>query len=159
MIHEFIERTGYEPSFEEYKFIEGSYYEFDGQKDEFCKWFKKALKNGEWAKELKLRNRIKVLEDHHEAEIKEEQEKVEFYEPFFDRALNAENILLAIGKENVNKLAIKCKDERTWRKFENVKVNYIDNGAIRFINVVEKSGWVTSIKIVNIEHIDATVWG
>lgn len=41
MINEFEERTGYYPSVEEYKVIEEFYLEFGGDKDEFCKAFKK----------------------------------------------------------------------------------------------------------------------
>lgn len=43
MISEFIERTGFEPTAKEYAEIENEYYEFDGDKNEFCKAF---LKNG-----------------------------------------------------------------------------------------------------------------
>lgn len=39
MMSEFIERTGFEPTYEEYQEIEEAYYNFDGNKDEFCtKW-------------------------------------------------------------------------------------------------------------------------
>lgn len=37
MMSEFIERTGFEPSADEYAEIEEAYYNFDGNKDEFCK--------------------------------------------------------------------------------------------------------------------------
>lgn len=43
MISEFIERTGFEPTASEYVKIEESYYDFNGNKDEFCKAF---VKNG-----------------------------------------------------------------------------------------------------------------
>ena len=154
MIHEFTARTGYEPSFEEYRFIEESYYEFDGQKDEFCKWFKKAQKSGEWEKELRLRKKIADMEESHKEEMNEKEETLEFYRPYFDRAVVAENILVAIGKERVSRFNIKCKDECAWRKYEYVKVKYIDNGTIRFINVIEESGWITSIKLNSIESIE-----
>ena len=36
MISEFIERTGFEPTAEEYEQIEDAYYHFDGDKDAFC---------------------------------------------------------------------------------------------------------------------------
>lgn len=36
MMSEFIERTGFEPSAEEYENIEEQYYNFDGDKDAFC---------------------------------------------------------------------------------------------------------------------------
>ena len=37
MMHEFIERTGFEPMPQEYAKIEEAYYNFDGDKDAFCK--------------------------------------------------------------------------------------------------------------------------
>lgn len=41
-IKEFVERTGFEPTFEEYGRIEKAYMEFDGDKDAFCKAFVEA---------------------------------------------------------------------------------------------------------------------
>ena len=41
MISEFIERTGFDPTAEEYSRIEEEYYEFDGDKDVFCQRWKK----------------------------------------------------------------------------------------------------------------------
>lgn len=39
LMQEFVERTGFEPTAEEYSKIEESYYNFDGDKDSFCKAF------------------------------------------------------------------------------------------------------------------------
>ncbi len=39
MISEFIDRTGFEPTAKEYAKIEEAYYNFDGDKDAFCKAF------------------------------------------------------------------------------------------------------------------------
>lgn len=39
MMKEFIERTGFEPTAEEYEKIKEAYYNFDGDKDDFCKAF------------------------------------------------------------------------------------------------------------------------
>lgn len=36
MMSEFIERTGFEPTIEEYEKIEEQYYNFDGDKNAFC---------------------------------------------------------------------------------------------------------------------------
>lgn len=36
MISEFIERTGFEPTYDEYQKIEEAYYGFAGSKDAFC---------------------------------------------------------------------------------------------------------------------------
>lgn len=69
---EFIERTGYTPADEEYKFIEASYYDFDGDKDAYCKWFTKAQKEGYWKRELELRMHLKTRI----AEINEKDYKV-----------------------------------------------------------------------------------
>ena len=154
MISEFIERTGYTPDYEEYRHIEESYYDFDGNKDEFCKWWLKANAKGEWEKELKLRQRIEELENEVQRITERLEEDIEFYQPYFDRARKAEAIILAIGKERVPVFNLKCKDEKTWRKFEYVKVKYIDNGTIRFINVIEESGWTTSFKLDDIECIE-----
>lgn len=41
MMKEFTERTGIEPRFDEYEVIEKMYYDFNGNKDEFCKDFLK----------------------------------------------------------------------------------------------------------------------
>lgn len=41
MISEFIDRTGFEPTAKEYAKIEDAYYNFDGDKDAFCKAFVK----------------------------------------------------------------------------------------------------------------------
>lgn len=45
MMSEFIERTGFEPTSDEYSRIEEAYYNFDGDKDAFCKKF--VDENGE----------------------------------------------------------------------------------------------------------------
>lgn len=39
LMSEFIERTGFTPTYEEYQEIEEAYYNFDGNKDAFCKAF------------------------------------------------------------------------------------------------------------------------
>ena len=39
MMSEFIERTGFEPTADEYAKIEEAYYNFDGDKNAFCKTF------------------------------------------------------------------------------------------------------------------------
>lgn len=39
LLREFVERTGFEPTPDEYAKIEEAYYQFDGSKDEFCKHF------------------------------------------------------------------------------------------------------------------------
>ena len=43
MMSEFTERTGFEPTAEEYAEIEEQYYKFDGDKDAFCRHWKKNV--------------------------------------------------------------------------------------------------------------------
>ena len=43
MMSEFTERTGFEPTAEEYAEIEEAYYNFDGNKDAFCKHWKDTV--------------------------------------------------------------------------------------------------------------------
>lgn len=43
MMQEFIDRTGFEPTAEEYAEIEQQYYSFDGNKDAFCKHWKDTV--------------------------------------------------------------------------------------------------------------------
>lgn len=52
MISEFIDRTGFEPTAKEYAKIEDAYYDFNGDKDTFCKAF---VKNGGAKKICKAR--------------------------------------------------------------------------------------------------------
>lgn len=43
MMNEFIERTGFEPTMEEYREIEEAYYNFDGDKNAFCKHWMETI--------------------------------------------------------------------------------------------------------------------
>lgn len=52
MMHEFTERTGFQPTADEYEQIEQAYYLFDGDKNAFCKAF---VENGGEAKIYKAR--------------------------------------------------------------------------------------------------------
>lgn len=42
LVSEFIDRTGYQPTADEYAEIEQAYYEYDGDKDKFCRAWSKA---------------------------------------------------------------------------------------------------------------------
>ena len=148
MMSEFYERTGYTPSYDEYKFIEDSYYEFAGDKNEFCKWWKKANKSGEWATELKFRQRIDELTKELAKTVTESEESLDFYRPYFDRAVNAEAILKMADKK-VN-FSMRMKGEPQFRHHKNVTVKYV-NTSIQFINVIEDSGWMTSYRIEDID--------
>lgn len=53
---EFISRTGYEPTPEEYEFIEEAYYESECvTQNQFCQQWLSDYKNGYWQRELELR--------------------------------------------------------------------------------------------------------
>ena len=54
MMSEFIDRTGFEPTAKEYAKIEEAYYDFDGDKDAFCKAF---VKDGGGAEALQGQSR------------------------------------------------------------------------------------------------------
>ena len=54
LLSEFIDRTGYQPTAEEYAEIEQAYYVFDGDKDKFCKAWSKANPHKAGMKEYQL---------------------------------------------------------------------------------------------------------
>ena len=79
MMSEFIKRTGYEPAYEEYHYIEESYYEFPGNKDEFCKQWKKDKKDGHWARELALMMAADQMKAEYEKKLAEQEDNLVFY--------------------------------------------------------------------------------
>ena len=103
MMNEFIDRTGYQPSNEEYHYIEDSYYEFDGNKDEFCKQWKKDQKDGHWAKELKLRKQMDEMKAEMQAIIDEKEENLVFYRKEFQKCYDAQREL-KIANEKLERL-------------------------------------------------------
>lgn len=82
MYSEFFERTRVEVSYDEYHFIEESYYEFDGNKDEFCKEWLKDKRSGKWALELRLRKALEEQKAEYEARLSEKEENLEFYRDY-----------------------------------------------------------------------------
>lgn len=93
MIHEFTERTKYIPDVEEYHYIEESYYEFDGNKDEFCKQWIKDKKSGKWDMEYKFRKALDVQKVEYEEKLREKEEFLEFYRKEFKKGLEAQKKL------------------------------------------------------------------
>lgn len=81
MYREFVELTGYEPTEEEYRYIEESYYDADDclNKQEFCARWKKDKKSGAWDRELKLRKQMAEVIAEDKAVIDEKEENLEFY--------------------------------------------------------------------------------
>lgn len=98
MMSEFIERTGFEPTAEEYKEIEKSYYDFAGDQDAFCKDF---LKNK--GVERLIRDRASRIE-----KLKKELEDM-------NKKLEAEK--KAAGKE-INSLKEQLDKELEWKPCE-----------------------------------------
>lgn len=93
MLCEFIERTHYEPSYEEYAIIEEAYYDFEGDKNEFCKWFLDAQKRGYWEREYRVRLALKES-DCEVRRLKESVLKAEAdASEYWGRALKAERVL------------------------------------------------------------------
>lgn len=77
LLSEFYERTNIMPREGEYHFIELSYYDFDGDKDEFCKAWKRDKKSGKWELEYRLRREIEEQNEVHKKQIEEMQEKID----------------------------------------------------------------------------------
>lgn len=106
MLQEFIDRTGYTPREEinEYRFIEQSYYDFDGDKDEFCKQWKKDKKDGHWDRELKLRMMHEVEVNVLKEKIKEQEDSLDFYRRTYEEAQMARTKLKTIQRVLEGKL-------------------------------------------------------
>ena len=159
MMSEFIERTGYEPSYEEYHYIEESYYEFPGNKDEFCKQWKKDNKDGHWQRELSLMKAMDQMKAEYEKKLAEQEENLKFYRPYFDRATKAEKKATILDLVSEESVSVEVRIKGRWEKFENVKVHYVGmsyNGKFEFINLIPNNGyrgWMQSIKLDDIEVI------
>lgn len=85
MMSEFIDRTGFEPTYEEYAEIEEAYYAFNGNKDEFCKHFvenngEKKVYAARAQKIAELRSRIVEMEKKNQAELKEREQRIALLE-------------------------------------------------------------------------------
>lgn len=92
MMSEFIERTGFEPTPDEYEQIECAYYDFDGDKDAFCKAF--VENNGEMkvykarAEEIaRLRSQMMEDEKRHKREIADRNRRITDLEAALDHEL------------------------------------------------------------------------
>lgn len=92
MMSEFISRTGFEPTYDEYRQIEEAYYDFDGDKDAFCKAFvanggeqKVYQRRTDYIRELK--SQIVDTEKAHKAEIAKLQAEIKSVREELDREL------------------------------------------------------------------------
>lgn len=98
MISEFTELTGIEPNAQEYDAIEAMYYEFDGNKKAFCKWF---IENNGMVAALR-----KVTENQAKALSK-----------LSDDLHDVEELLRKYAAEN-DRLAKALEAEEEWKEFE-----------------------------------------
>lgn len=100
MMSEFTERTGYTPTWEEYHYIEESYYAFPGNKDEFCKQWKKDKKDGHWAREMALMVAADRMKAEYEKKLVEQEDSMVFYRKQMEKYRK----LVKEHEEAVNKL-------------------------------------------------------
>lgn len=99
MKSEFIERTGYNPTDEEYHYIEESYYEADTcSKDEFCKQWKKDQKSGKWAMELRFRKMLDEQKAEYEEKLREKEDDLNWYREAYNSLWEKAKKLSAIEK-------------------------------------------------------------
>lgn len=92
MISEFIERTGFEPTASEYVKIEEAYYDFNGNKDEFCKAFvknggEKELCKARAAEIVKLKSQLIEMEKQHKSEMEAREKQIAELNADLDREL------------------------------------------------------------------------
>lgn len=92
MISEFVERTGFEPTADEYAKIEEAYYSFDGDKDAFCRAFVRhggALKVYKARAEeiARLRSQMLEVEKQYKADIVDRDRRIEQLTAELDREL------------------------------------------------------------------------
>lgn len=95
MMSEFIERTGFQPTASEYAKIEDAYYNFDGDKDAFCKAF--VNNGGELriyktrAEEIaRLNSQLLEIEKEHKKEIADRDRRIMQLTADLDRELEWE---------------------------------------------------------------------
>lgn len=99
MKHEFIERTGYTPTDEEYHYIEESYYEAETcSKDEFCKQWLKDNASGKWSMELRFRKMLDEQKAEYEAKLREKEDDLNWYREAYKALWERAEKLSAIEK-------------------------------------------------------------
>ncbi|MFQ8761761.1 MAG: hypothetical protein ACLSAF_22175 [Intestinimonas sp.] len=92
MMYEFTERTGFQPTADEYEQIEQAYYDFDGDKNAFCKAF---VDNGGEMKIYKaraeeierLRSQMLEIEKEHKKEVADRDRRINELTAELDREL------------------------------------------------------------------------
>lgn len=92
MMSEFIERTGFEPTADEYREIEKAYYDFDGNKDAFCKAFveqdgEKKVYQARAAEIEQLRRQMAELEKMFKADSEKQEKQIAYLQAQLDKEL------------------------------------------------------------------------
>ena len=92
MLHEFVERTDFEPMPEEYAQIEEAYYNFGGNKDEFCRSFvsnggEKLIYRARAKKIEELRSKSLEMEKDFMATIRKKEQEIDHLTAALDREL------------------------------------------------------------------------
>ena len=101
MMKEFVERTGFEPTMEEYSEIEEAYYNFDGDKNAFCK---------HWVETIGIKGICKV--------------RAEKIAKLRSTMLETEKDLMktiAEKEQQIARLEEKLEREQEWKPWENSK--------------------------------------
>ena len=92
MLSEFVERTGFQPTADEYEQIEDAYYNFDGDKDAFCKAFveqggEKKVYQARAAELKRLRSQMVELEKMFKADSEKQEKRIAALQAELDREL------------------------------------------------------------------------
>lgn len=92
MMSEFIDRTGFEPTAGEYEKIEEAYYDFDGDKDAFCKAFvknsgEKKICKARVAEIQRLKSQMIELEKQFKKDVADRDRHIEELTADLDREL------------------------------------------------------------------------
>lgn len=92
MMSEFIERTGFQPTADEYKQIEDAYYAFNGDKDAFCKAFveqggEKKIYQARAAEIEQLRSQMVELEKMFKADSEKQEKRIADLQAQLDKEL------------------------------------------------------------------------
>lgn len=92
MMSEFIDRTGFEPTAGEYEKIEEAYYDFDGDKDAFCKAFvkdggEKKICKARVAEIQRLKSQMIELEKQFKKDVADRDRRIEELTADLDKEL------------------------------------------------------------------------
>lgn len=92
MMSEFIERTGFQPTAEEYAKIEEAYYDFNGDKNDFCKTFvaqggEKKVYEARATEIERLRSQIGELEKMFKADSEKQERRIADLQAQLDKEL------------------------------------------------------------------------